>query len=311
MNSPFFIIGIGRSGTTLLRLMLHNHPRLAIPYETDFIVKYQLKISQFGDLSQKKNFKQLLTSVLNEPAIKQWDRAFDADSLLDKIKDRSLAGMLDAIYTDYAESQGKYRWGDKSPYFDRIDVIQGLFPNAQFIHLIRDGRDMANSVLKLSWGPNDIIRAAEWWSNHVWVVRRMGAILGPKRYIEIKYENLVHHSEDELKRICDFIGEDYSPAMLDFHKRAENAIPESKRALHYNTNAPPKTSRVYAWKKEMRESDQMLFNRHATTMLTELGYEIPPIKRHKLVMAYHYLTIFARRFLTSGSNNQQPAKRQS
>ena len=73
--------------------------------------------------------------------------------------------------------------GIKSDYLDRLHVVHEMFPNAQFIHIIRDGRDVA-TVLKLPWGPEDVVRAAEWWNEHVWVGRRVGAILGPERYLE-------------------------------------------------------------------------------------------------------------------------------
>jgi len=85
-----------------------------------------------------------------------------------------VAGLISALYAEYAAAKGKPRWGDKSDYLDRLHIVNEMFPNAQFIHIIRDGSDVAHSALKLPWGPDDVVRAAEWWNEHVWVGRRVG-----------------------------------------------------------------------------------------------------------------------------------------
>jgi hypothetical protein len=293
---PIFAVGIGRSGTTLLRLMLHNHPRIAIPYESHFMTKYHAAIRDYGNLNEDANLERLLEALLREPTLKMWDHEFDRDRLLQDVSERSLAGVIDAIYTEYAVAKGKARWGDKSDYLDRLDLINELFPRAQFIHIVRDGRDVAASVLKLPWGPADIIRAGQWWNDNVWVARRMGAVLGKQRYMEVRYEALVQEPERELRRCCEFLREDYSPEMLAYHRDSDSAIPQERRAQHYRYNSPPDPSRSYAWKREMNPCDVALFERQARPMLSELGYEIAQPACGHLAMGMRVFRILARRY---------------
>ncbi len=294
-KQPFFIIGIGRSGTTLIRLMLHHHPEIAIPYESHFITDYYRNADQYGDLSNDQNLRKLVEDILQEDLLLKWDHQFDVDRVLASIELRTLSGVFDAIYSDYANGKGKQRWGDKSDYLDRVHIINKVFPNAKFIHIVRDGRDVANSVMKMTWGPKDIIQAAEWWHSHIWLGIRIGSVLGEGRYLQVHYESLVENSEEELKRICEFLGEDYSPQMLEYYKDSDKAIPEDRKGQHYNADSAPKRSRSYAWKKEMSSTNIAIFNLYAHHSLKELGYEIPNIQIPKIRLAIIRFFIFTRR----------------
>lgn len=295
-DRPVFVVGVGRSGTTLLRLMLTNHPRLAIPYESHFMDRYYQRSSEFGDLTDERRFRQLAQAIVDEPMVKMWDHSFDLDRLVGRVRERTLPGLLRALYEDYAAGKGKPRWGDKSDYLDRMPVIKEMFPDAQFIHIIRDGRDVANSVMKLPWGPKDIVRAAEWWHDHVWLGCRIGQVLGKENYTEVRYEHLVERPEEELRRLCAFIGEEYSAQMLDYPKAADQAIPDARKFQHQNSNRPPNGSRLYAWKREMHPCDVELFDRHAKKMLKELGYEIPEIRASRVRLGWHLMKAMTSRY---------------
>lgn len=292
---PFFIVGIGRSGTTLLRLMFHNHPNIAIPYESHFITDYYNNAEKYGDLNNDDNLERLLKDIFNEELLKQWDHQFSVETIKKKAKNRQIGDIFRAIYDDYTEAKGKKHWGDKSDYLDRMHLINEMFPDAKFIHIIRDGRDVANSVLKLPWGPKDIIQAAEWWHSHLILGRRMGSMLDKSRYTEITYENLVSNTESELKRLCEFIGEDFSEDMLNYYKKSAESIPDSRKSQHYNADSPPKTDRISAWKKEMSATHISLFNHYAKHSLTECGYEVPDMKTNKLwLLISKFMILFKR-----------------
>ncbi len=279
--------------------MLHGHPRIAIPYESHFLTKYHDNLSEYGNLKKPQNLSRLVKEMLEEPYVKMWDHVFEVDNIINKIEEKSLRGVIEAIYQDYMNSKGKVRWGDKSDYLDRMHQINEIFPETQFIHIIRDGRDVANSVIKLPWGPKDIIRAAEWWNQHLWLARRVGAVLGKQRYIEVFYENLVENPERELQRLCVFLNEEYSSKMMDYHLESNNAIPENRKGQHYNLNAAPKKTRTYAWKREMKPQDQAIFNHYAGGMLKEVGYEIPQIQISESRLALHKAKILLKRYISS------------
>lgn len=297
-NTPFFIIGIGRSGTTLLRLMFHNHPNIAVPYESHFITDYYNRLDDYGDLSDDTNLDKLLTDILQEKLLVQWDHEFDINRIKALMSDNSLESIFNAIYSDYANGKGKSRWADKSDYLDRMHIINNIFPNAKFIHIIRDGRDVANSVLRLPWGPTDLIGAAEWWNDCIRLARAVGAVLGDKKYTEVKYEDLVNDPEKELRRLCEFVDEEFSENMLDYHKSSNVAIPDSRKAQHHNSGEPPKTSRTYAWKKEMSKTNVDMFSDYAKHSLKAVGYEVPESSKNKLSVKLAKLRIFVKRMLT-------------
>ena len=293
-NSPFFIIGIGRSGTTLLRLMFHNHPNIAVPYESHFITDYYNRLDEYGDLSVSENLDKLLSDILQEKLLLQWDHEFDIDRVKALMTDTSLESIFNSIYTDYASGKCKSRWADKSDYLDRMHIINNIFPNAKFIHIIRDGRDVANSVLRLPWGPKDLIGAAEWWNDCIRLARAVGAVLGDKKYAEVRYEDLVKDPEKELRRLCEFVGEEFSLDMLDYHKSSNVAIPDSRKAQHHNSGEPPKTSRTFAWKNEMSKTNVDLFSDYAKHSLKAVGYEVPE-SNNKLRVKLAKLRIFVKR----------------
>jgi hypothetical protein len=301
MKPPFFVVGIGRSGTTLLRLMLHHHPQLAVPYESGWFTRYYEARDSYGDLQRDANCHRLVQDILAEPTLQLWDHTFEAQRIVADARERTVPGLIGAIYSEYALAKNKARWGDKSDYLDRLHVIHEMFPNAQFIHIIRDGRDVAQSVLRLPWGPADIIQAAEWWNEHTWVGRRVGAILGATGYLEVRYEDLVEHPERELRRCCAFLGEDYSPKMLEYHQTSQEAIPHPHRTQHRGFDKPPDLSRVQAWKREMNPIDVALFEKHAHRMLGELGYEVGRTPVSKTAFAFRYLQILASRLRQRGA----------
>ena len=278
-SPPVFIVGVGRSGTTILRLMLNAHPHLAIPYESNFLDKFAERCSANNGSICHLGWHELASELLGHDALHKWDYCPTLEQLLERIDEGQAVSVAEAVrhlYTAYAEHHGKRRWGDKSSYIDGIPTIARLFPDCQFIHIVRDGRDVANSVLKLDWGPRDLLEAASWWADHVWLCRRLGTLLGPERYCEVKYEELVENPKTELSRLCDFLGEEFSPAMLEYHTSTSTYIPNETRDLHRNTDKPPMTSRCYAWKSKLSAAQVSAFHRYAGRILDELGYEAAP-----------------------------------
>ena len=273
-EAPVFIIGVGRSGTTLLRQMINSHSQIAVPYESHFITKYMDIIENYGDIQQDENLMKLLKDICNEPILENWDYSCTPEELMKALTQRDVAGIIDTFYSLYAQHHGKTRWGDKSDYLDRMFQIRELYPNAKFIHIIRDGRDVANSVMKMTWGPNNIIQAADWWSSYVRLCYSMGRMLSSTDYMEVRYEDLVSSSESELRRICEFIELDFEETMLEFYKTSKKFIPQSLLNQHYNADLPPSSARTFAWKKEMSLIDSVIFQDTAGDVLKEFNYDL-------------------------------------
>lgn len=272
---PLFIVGTGRSGTTLLRLMFNSHPEFAVPYETHFIPDYIDANDALHAIADPGALDQLIERILSEPMLKKWDFVPTSDQVRDLVVEKSVAGVIDSVFRCYALASGKTRWGDKSAYLSRMHLIRQLFPQARFIHIVRDGRDVAMSVIRLPWGPSDIIEAAEWWRDLVSAARVAGCFLGPQYYTEVRYEDLVADPAKELSRLCSFAGEQYSAKMLDYPGEANKRIPTERLAQHKNIDAPPDVDRTYAWTREMSDKDIVLFTEYAREPLASFDYKTP------------------------------------
>lgn len=274
---------------------MNAHPRLAVPFETNFIPKYFNNLASYGDLSIPANVERLLADIASEPFVVKGNLIADRQAIL-KQSPRSLADLVSAIFQTYAEREGKQRWGDKTPSFvTELDILWQLFPNCKIVHIIRDGRDVACSLRKLSWGSRNLPRLARNWAWQVTMGRKMGRIIGPDHYLEIYYEALVANPEGTLKEVCRFLGEEFDNSLLDYHRKGNKAMPSASLDYHRNSVSAPDTDKIQMWRKQMSAADQVLFEQEAGKVLEEFGYEAvgqPPNLGSRL--AYLKYSLFSR-----------------
>jgi DNA-binding transcriptional ArsR family regulator len=264
------IFGAERSGTTLLRLMLDSHPELAIPPETFFVPDVAELSGTGSDL--RDAFLRVLTSARTWQDMRIADEELAA--ALEGIDPFTVSRGLRTFYALYARRQGKARWGDKTPkYGRRAADVERILPEAHFVHLIRDGRDVALSV-RDAWADRSAIPVqARRWRKEV----KRGRSSGRARanYLEVRYEDLVSDPERELRRICAFCGLRYSDAMLRYHETAEARLSELgdkmlpdghqlrgevRVALHTRTASPPEPQRAARWRREMSDHELAEFD---------------------------------------------------
>ena len=183
-----------------------------------------------------------------------------------------------AIFETYAAKEGKPRWGDKTPmYMRHLPLLEGLFPDAQYVHLIRDGRDAALSFLRMPEGtftrtwahPDTAAEFACLWRTEVEAARDLGGRVGPSRYLEVRYEHLVSGMEAVVTRICAFAGLPYEASMLDYAGTVDvSEKPHQQRLLE-----PPRPG-VRDWRTQMEVDDVRAFETVAGELLSSLGYEL-------------------------------------
>ena len=283
-----FIVGVGRSGTTMLRLMLDAHPALTIPPETHFVPDLIDAIEGGATPEQ---------SVEVMTAVRQWgDLHTEPADVLERWRglDRFEAGpALRAFYEIFPERMGKPRYGEKTPaYVKSMIKIEGVLPEARFIHVIRDGRDVALSRWKRTLGdkePAPASRVAETWARRIRRAQRHGGKVG--HYLELRYEDLVTDTEPNLRRICEYLELDWDPVVLRYYEHAAERMAEMARDLpatdgkptrpgaermqaHAMTQKPPDPSAMYRWKERMKPEDVAAFDAAAGDLLAELGYEV-------------------------------------
>jgi hypothetical protein len=271
-----FVVGVGRSGTTLLRLMLDAHPQLAIGPETQFLPDVIHLDDPVGGIVGSRTWG---------------DFGLDRDEFEQHAAGQNVAGVLRAFYALYAEAQGKPRWGEKTPgYVRNMDSIAIVLPEARFVHLIRDGRDVALSRRARGMGDGKPMAAtAELWRKRIKSARRQAKALDG-RYMELRYEDLVADPEPSLRRICELIELDFDPAMLRHDKGASERLAElgdldaeggrrardadERAGAHARAKQAASTSRTGAWRTEMHEEDRHEFERVAGDLLRDLGYDL-------------------------------------
>ena len=271
MSAPLIVLGVSRSGTTLLRVILDRSPGIAIPDETFFVPQLARRHRGMVDSDS------FLDDLRRFPRLAAW--GLSADAFASRLRpDMEIGEAISAVFDAYASSRGKPRWGDKTPmYMRHLGLLDRLFHDAQYVHLIRDGRDAALAFLDMpehvvtkTWAhPGDAAGFACEWRVEVGDARDLGRRVGTSRYFEVRYENLVAEPERVVRSICEFASLRFEPAMLEYSGSIDvSAKPHHQRLLQ----AP--TKGVRDWRTQMSPEDASAFESIAGDLLAELGYEL-------------------------------------
>lgn len=264
---PIFVVGMNGSGTTLLLECLGQHPEIySFPRETKFLPTFLHNESKFGDLDNDENFLHLLDALRNHviftitegssvPLPRDWHRiARDAGS------------AFDAIMKHFAAKENKTRWCEKSPrHALHMKLLSKYFPASCFIHVIRDGRDCAQS-LQRRWRLNPY-RTINIWKDLIQRARSQGEELN-ERYFEVKYEDLSTRPKEVMEAICHFLS-------IDFH---ESMLFSSDRYLDQNSYREDSEfgiqKNVKKWKAYFGRKQISKLEKFGGKCLQDLGYEI-------------------------------------
>jgi len=267
-------------------MMLDAHPELAIPPETHFVPE----LIERGRAGVRP--EELVEGMIET---RTWtDFGLAKEELRARVKRLEapdVAGVLRAFYELYAGKQGKPRWGDKTPiYVKRMRLIAEVLAEARFVHLIRDGRDVALSRRRRGMGAGKpIADTAERWRRRIELARKQSRRLRG-RYLEVRYEDLVANPEPALRGVCAHCELDFDAAMLAHHERASRRLGElgdlpgkgarrprsveERLAAHALAARPASGERIAAWRTEMGDADVAAFEAVAGGLLDELGYEL-------------------------------------
>ncbi|GAB2845157.1 sulfotransferase [Actinocorallia aurea] len=276
MERPIFVVGCPRSGTTLLQLMLHAHPRIALPPETRFLLPAYYGREMFGDLSDRGNRRALGVWLTATKGHKFPDLGLDRQAVVDEIETGppTLGSALGTVFRAYARSHGKPRWGDKRPGYVRyLPELFRLFPDAQVVHLIRDGRDCVGSLKGMKWWERDSTYAMTTWAGAIDAGVRARRTLPPNSYHELQYEELVTDPESELRRLCGFLREDFDPAML--HPAAVAAVTPRRKKHHSRTHQAVDAEAVHSWETRLEPWEIGLAEYFLGSRLRRYGYAPP------------------------------------
>lgn len=266
-SMPVFIVGMNGSGTTMLADSLGRHSQLYMfPRESRVIPFFLERLDEFGNLDMLANRRKLADEI---GKTYQFWLHNDRDNVRlsdDELSMPGFSGVLGGLYKHFAIREGKDRWGDKSPI--NTQHIKSLAKNvegSQFIHIIRDGRDAAQSFHR-RWGYSPMHTIWR-WRKMVSAARRAGLELPAERYLEVHYESLTDQPAKEMERICDFLGLGFEPAVTDSSMRMmDEENPDATSGTIVRNSEK--------WRRYFSTGQIRKLERIAGSLLEELGYSV-------------------------------------
>ncbi len=241
-QEPFFLVGSERSGTTLLRLMLAHHHQIECAPEFEFLV--EALPPEAGWPALEPYWDWLAVNRIFLPHGLAIDRGLDYPRL------------AQSFVAQYCARSGKPIHGATChKHFDRLLRI---WPRARFVHIVRDGRDVARSCIGMGWAGN-VWHGAERWIEAETLWERLAPRVEAARRIELRYEDLVREPERELARLCAFLGTQYDAGMLDYSRDSSYERPDPKL--------------IAQWKKKLAPAELALLEARIGPLLRQRGYE--------------------------------------
>lgn len=273
MNSPIFIFGSARSGTSLLSRIVGSHPNIGIPFETHLYNRFYPWLEYYGDLELEKNRVRLIKDILQTDVTTYWDPKPDYDEIINLLEKNNFHGIVDAIMTAWLKKCDKKRWGEKTPWHMYFwEEISEGFPDAKFISIVRDGRDASLSWRQARFGPKHIYPLAKRWKHFLDEYSKFKKVVNESNIYELRYEDLLDNPETITREICDFLGEEYSEDMLSFYETT-SAYPTDKNN-DANLTKPLMQTNKEKWRSGLTKKELRIFEAVAGEELESYGYPL-------------------------------------
>ena len=281
---PIFLVGMPRSGTKLLREMLNQHSRIAIAANESYCLPYfYRRFPRYGDIRDPANFARFYADFSRTAFFRRLSaRApfINREIWQTRVQAWDYSGVIAAFYRIYAQHYQKDIWGDKTPgYLRQMPLLKSLYPDAKFIHIIRDSRDYCLSIRR-AWQKN-IFRAAQRWHDDIRRARQDAATHLGDDYLEVRYEQLLDMPETVLRSITDYLHLPYQTAMLTPPASTENL--GDARAVEGILK-----QNYGKWRTGLSPAEIAKIERICGVLLEELGYPVSyhgqPQRLHPLLM---------------------------
>ncbi len=242
ISEPVFLVGAERSGTTLLRLMLDHHPQIAFHSEFEYAVDY----FQGNNWPQLDEYYECL----------EIDRLFQSSDFVIDVS-LSYPQLVNSFLVQKRDRAGKSLVG--ATVHRHFDRLLRIWPDARFIHIVRDGRDVARSCMSMNWAGN-VWTGLDRWIETEKLWSQLKETISPERYTEVHYETLIAEPVATLTHLCNFIDTSYDPAMLSYSQTTTYNLPDVKLLCQ--------------WKRKLSEREIQLVEAKIGDMLVGRGYEL-------------------------------------
>ncbi|MEM7501102.1 MAG: sulfotransferase [Pseudomonadota bacterium] len=272
---PILTFGFERSGTTLLSMLLGSHPDLAVPFSpTGLWYRYHHSLEDYGHLRQETDRDRLVTDILQEERIRLWDVTPDFEDIKRRATNADFSAIVAAFHAQYASQQQKSRWAlhDIGTLYN-MHIANEWFPDARFLHIVRDVRDIAFSHKGYRYGSSNGCEVAVAWRDAVRTNMMMGKMIGDGRYRVIRFEDLIESPEQTLEDICRFFGLEFDRKMLDYSDDVDRKVPDDKKTLWPALGGKLDSSKIGQWRHKLKPREIAAIDEITEELMTELAYE--------------------------------------
>lgn len=273
---PVFIAGCERSGTTMLGAMLGSSPSTLTTPESQFVIHL---LPRAYEAIPNKELEQIIAGLCGHWRLRIWGIG-DLRTRLSRALAASGASygyrqVISQVIRLYSEDVAKIPasiWIDHTPtHIKFVDRLLKIFPDARFIHIVRDGRAVASSLQQLTWGPNTTYKAAEWWSRMVCMGATAEIRYGPSRIMRVRYEDVVLEPEKTMREVCKFAGIEFRDFMIE---GGGFIVPPYTKRQHSLVGSRPDCRRATEWKTKLTPREIELFEYRSGDVLKYFDYEL-------------------------------------
>ncbi|WP_242205219.1 sulfotransferase family protein [Aestuariivivens insulae] len=273
--TPIQIVGTQRSGSNLLRLILNQSPLISAHHPPHILKVFYPILHKYGDLEQHDNFSRLVHDVcrLVETNPVKWNLNLDRNEILKNCREHTLVEVYRAVYEAMAIQEGASFWCCKSManlnYYEAIEA-NGMKP--YYIHLVRDGRDVAASFKKTLVGEKHAYHLAAIWKNNYLKAKKLFQHVEPKRCLTISYESLIANPKEVLEQINAFLGLHLDETALEYFNSNESKITAAAGYMWSNLTMPIMSNNTRKFLEVLTPEEIEIFERVAGDVLEENGY---------------------------------------
>lgn len=265
-----FIYGAPRSGTTFVNALVRDYFDYGLCAEGDFVLTFKRKLAKYGDLESKENLNRIISDICEDRMLEHFrsvysrhvGRSVDVqpDDVLANLSEATFPGIIYAVFLSVAQQLNKQRVGNKNPDFYRcLPQLLEWFPNAKFLNVVRDGRDVALSTMKEEWGENSVFACAKKWATVAKAAATFEADAGQERCLTLHYEELLTSPRLSFEKLDEFLNTRISPA--------------SKDAFTTHIESGGMRQNFGKWKQQMSSDDLNIFETVTGDWLTHYGYD--------------------------------------
>jgi hypothetical protein len=277
-SQPIQIIGTQRSGSNLFRLMLNQLDNVIAPHPPHILQRFFPVMNHYLKSDNEINFQKLVDDVcrmVELNPVQLVKNTLDRIKVLENCSDRTLISLFHSIYDYFAKEEDAKYWVCKSmANMNFVDELETSDRKHYYIHLFRDGRDVACSFKKAIVGEKHIYHLAKKWKHDQERCLQLAKKVDDFRYICIKYEQLIQNSSAEIKKVCKFLNITFKEAFMNYHESEASKSTAKSGKMWANVGKPLMKNNFNKYRKQLSKEEIIIFEHIAGDMLVKLGYSL-------------------------------------